>query len=120
MIILQVVDRLGLTFGNSQKLDKIINSIPNRRPKFLRHEFEVEGHTFEIHSRNALKCVEALYGAPEFAKELIFTPERHYIDEEMSTRVYHEMNTGDWWWKMQVRSIKTYLKSLLKTLTGHR
>lgn len=56
----------------------------------------------EFYYRDALECVKALFGAPEFASDLIFRPVRHYADEGRKTRVYHDMHTGDWWWSMQV------------------
>ncbi|KAF8270736.1 hypothetical protein EI94DRAFT_1698606 [Lactarius quietus] len=35
---------------------------------------------------------------------LLFAPKRHYADEEKSERMYHDMHTGSWWWKMQTSS----------------
>jgi hypothetical protein len=49
-----------------------------------------------------MECLRALWGDPDFAEHLIFEPERHYADENETTRMYHEMHTGKWWWKTQV------------------
>ena len=49
-----------------------------------------------------LECVRALYGDPEFARYLVFTPEQHFADEACTDRLYHDMYTGKWWWAMQV------------------
>ncbi|KAH9019702.1 hypothetical protein EDB84DRAFT_1624592 [Lactarius hengduanensis] len=40
-------------------------------------------------------------GNPEFARDLVFAPERHYTDHERTCRVYSEIHTGDWWWAVQ-------------------
>ena len=54
--------------------------------------------------RDIIKCVRSLYGDPEFAGLLVFTPERHYTDEDHTVRVYFDMHMGRWWWDTQVRS----------------
>jgi hypothetical protein len=58
--------------------------------------------TLELHFRNILECVRSLYSDPEFAQDLAVAPERHYADQEQTTWIYSEMNTGDWWWAVQV------------------
>ena len=86
-----------------RELHKIIDKdIPNHRPKFDCSEIEVAGETFEMYHRNALQCVKALFGDPEFADELVFAPERHYADADQTIRLYHDMHTGKWWWNLQV------------------
>ncbi|KAF8259006.1 hypothetical protein EI94DRAFT_1774035 [Lactarius quietus] len=39
---------------------------------------------------------------PEFAPDMIFTPERHYTDDSHTNRIYNEMHTRDWWWSVQM------------------
>ena len=58
---------------------------------------------FEMYSRDILECIECLFGDPEFTSQLILSPERHYADANKTQRLFHEMNTGKWWWSMQVR-----------------
>ena len=67
-------------------------------------EVEVAGEVVEVYYRNILDCVKALFGDPQFAKCLKYAPERHYIkdDDGNTSRVYHEMYTGEWWWQTQV------------------
>ena len=62
------------------------------------------GEAFEVYYRDILSCVKALFGDPEFTVDLLLAPERHYTDKDQKVRVYFEMNTGRWWWKVQVRS----------------
>lgn len=59
--------------------------------------------SFDVYFRDVLQCIKSLYGDPEFAPYLIFAPEKHYLDEEGGTRLYHDLHTGRWWWATQVR-----------------
>lgn len=43
-----------------------------------------------------------LYGNPELAPFLAHVPEKRYTSSDKKTRIYSEMHTGKWWWKLQV------------------
>jgi len=60
------------------------------------------GEVLEFYSRDIIECIRALWGDPDFADDLIVEPERLYADDDMVNRIYHEMNTGKWWWETQV------------------
>ncbi|KAF8810314.1 hypothetical protein BYT27DRAFT_7209578 [Phlegmacium glaucopus] len=96
-----VVEKLGLSFRNSVELNKIIDMKLPGRPAFQRHSVEVGGEMFDVYFRDILACVKALYSDPEFAPYLLNAPERHFTDEACGTRMYHDMNTGEWWWSTQ-------------------
>ena len=49
-----------------------------------------------------MDCISSLLGDPNFAEHLIFSPEHHYGDQDMTVRLYHDMHTGKWWWDTQV------------------
>ena len=70
-------------------------------PSFQRQTVKVQGRVVEYYMRDALKCIKALYGSPQWAEHLLVVPERHYSDPELSTRLYSDMNTGDLWWALQ-------------------
>ncbi|EPQ52542.1 hypothetical protein GLOTRDRAFT_79649 [Gloeophyllum trabeum ATCC 11539] len=93
-------ETLGLSYKDSDSLNKIVDSLPGR-PKFKREEVVVAGEAFEIYHRDVLECIRALYGDPEFAADLIFAPERHYADVDKTVRMYSDMHTGKWWWATQ-------------------
>ena len=57
---------------------------------------------FEVYMRDIIPVIRALFGNPEFASDLLLAPERHYKDGNMTIRCYSEMNTGKWWWSVQV------------------
>ncbi|TBU36674.1 hypothetical protein BD309DRAFT_877923, partial [Dichomitus squalens] len=103
LAIEEVANRLALSYKNTRGLNRIIDEqLPSARPCFERHEIVVAGEAFEVFYRDILKCVEALYGDPDFAELLLLVPERHYTNENKTARVYFDMNTGQWWWATQV------------------
>ncbi|KAJ8496749.1 hypothetical protein ONZ45_g12346 [Pleurotus djamor] len=98
-----VSEKLGLSYRNSQELNSIIdNSIPSQRPQFTHREVTIAGESFDIFSRDIIKCIRALYSDPEHAPYLCFSPKRHYTDADQTERLYHDMHTGKWWWDTQV------------------
>ena len=98
----QISETLGLSFQNTCELNQIIDQSLPGVPQFQRRELNIQGETIELYFRDILKCIEALYGNPEFAPHLIFMPERHYSDANRMERVFHDMHTGKWWWETQV------------------
>lgn len=102
-IAFQFSESLGLSFSNSEELNKIIDKkLPNGLPQFIREEVKVAGQTYEFYHRDVLKCIEALYGDPELAEFLVYAPEEHYTGPDKKCRVFSEMNSGKWWWARQV------------------
>ncbi|KAI1784380.1 hypothetical protein LXA43DRAFT_976721 [Ganoderma leucocontextum] len=98
----ELVELLGLSFKNTHELDAIVNKeLTSGRPCFIRREIKVAGELFKVFYRNVIQCVHALFGDPEFAGILIFTPERHYTDADHTVHVYFDMHTGRWWWDTQ-------------------
>ncbi|THU82700.1 hypothetical protein K435DRAFT_444376 [Dendrothele bispora CBS 962.96] len=76
-----VAESLDLSYRNSNELNHVIDhDLPSRRPAFSRQEVVVGGKAYDFYTRNALDCVRALYGNPDHAQYLSFTPERHYAD----------------------------------------
>jgi hypothetical protein len=98
----KVVDALGLSFRTVKELDEKIDSNLIGRPRFQCKKLTVNGDPLEFYSRDVIESIRCLYGDPQFAQQLAFAPERHYTSHERTTRVYSEMYTGDWWWKVQV------------------
>ncbi|KIO19238.1 hypothetical protein M407DRAFT_51818, partial [Tulasnella calospora MUT 4182] len=99
-----VVEALGLSWRNARQLNQIIDhELPNVA-SWLRLEFKVEGtdRPIECFYRDPMECIESLYANPTWAEVLHVAPERQYTDAAKSTRVYNEMNTGNWWWRQQV------------------
>ncbi|KAF7348086.1 hypothetical protein MSAN_01761200 [Mycena sanguinolenta] len=96
-----VREALGLSYGTSAQLNAIIDDELPGRPKFHRSEVVVDNEVFHLYSRNIIECIRALYGDSAFAPYLCVFPEKHYIDKDKTIRMYHNMNTGRWWWATQ-------------------
>ena len=82
-------------------MNRIIDTRLPGRPKFQYEEVSVAGQSYPCFRRDVLECIGALYGDSDFARHMIYAPEQHFRDHEGKQRMYHEMNTGKWWWKMQ-------------------
>ncbi|THH32369.1 hypothetical protein EUX98_g1829, partial [Antrodiella citrinella] len=77
-----VREDLGLSFKNTREINKVIDEkLPSSRPRFRCKEVLVAGEVFHVYYRDALQCVKALYGDPNFAADLVYAPEQHYADE---------------------------------------
>lgn len=98
----QLHQRLGTSYRNTKELNKKIDSLPTRRPKFGRKRVEHAGETHEFFYRDIIECIRELFGCHDFVPYLKFKPERHYADADKTIRIYNEMHTGRWWWKIQV------------------
>ncbi|KAI9429943.1 hypothetical protein BJY52DRAFT_1093078, partial [Lactarius psammicola] len=96
-----VVDRLQLSYHTPKELNDIIDRELPGRPPFKCEDMDIAGDTLQFYFRDILQCIRSLYGDPEFARDLVFAPERHYTDHNRTCRVYSEMHTGDWWWAVQ-------------------
>ncbi|OCH89324.1 hypothetical protein OBBRIDRAFT_842278 [Obba rivulosa] len=57
--------------------------------------------TLELWKRNPVECIKELMGNPEFREHMKYAPEHLYCDPEGKQRLYENMSTGDWWWRMQ-------------------
>ena len=100
--LMQVHEALGLSYKNSNELNKIIDQHLPGRPAFSHHEVIVGGEAFEFFSHNVIECIRALWGDVDFAEHLIVEPERHYVDLDHTIRRFSDMHTGKWWWCTQV------------------
>ena len=106
-------ETLGLSYKNTNELNQLIDSLPSC-PKFKREEIIIAGQAFDIYHRDILECIKEIYANPEFSPYLAFKPERHYVDEDKTIRMYSKMYSGKWWWATQVRisfgvSINAYI-----------
>ncbi|KAI0317280.1 hypothetical protein OF83DRAFT_157082 [Amylostereum chailletii] len=99
----EIPQRLGLSYETVGQLNKIIDQELPGRPKFKTEQVHIGSETLDVHYRDIIPCIRALFGDPEYAKHLVFAPERRYRDVDQTVRMYDEMNTGKWWWNTQMR-----------------
>ncbi|KAH8979026.1 hypothetical protein EDB83DRAFT_2537413 [Lactarius deliciosus] len=109
MAIEGVQERLGLTFKNTQELNDLVDSHHPGRPPFQRKEVLVGNEVCKVFYRDIIQCIRALFGDPDLAPYLIFAPKKHYINDERTERMYHDMHTGSWWWTTQATVEKVTL-----------
>jgi hypothetical protein len=55
-----------------------------------------------LYYRDALECIEHLFGNPLFAGHIDYSPQRLWTTAEKLERIYTEWMTGDSAWEMQV------------------
>ncbi|THU75786.1 hypothetical protein K435DRAFT_814023, partial [Dendrothele bispora CBS 962.96] len=97
-----VYEAFGISYKNSTELNEIIDhEIPSQRPSFHCTEVVIAGEAFDLYKRDILECIRALYKSPEHARYLCVAPERHYSDADKTSRLYHDLYTGKWWWSTQ-------------------
>ena len=98
-------DIIGLSYNTVKGLNGIIDTKLPGRPPFRCKIVNIGGERLEFHFRDVIGCIQSLYSDPRFTHDMAFAPEQHYSNPERTCRVYNELYTGDWWWKVQVRAI---------------
>ncbi|KAJ7588269.1 hypothetical protein C8J56DRAFT_1004496 [Mycena floridula] len=102
MSIPGIVQALNLSFKSSADIDKAIDDkIPAKWPRFHHSQVIVANEVFDVYFRDIIRCIRALFGDQEFTPYLVLAPERHYVDEKKTVRMFHDMHTGHWWWSTQ-------------------
>ncbi|KAG8916248.1 hypothetical protein FRC01_003278 [Tulasnella sp. 417] len=105
--------RTHVSFKDKQQFFKKVDALPCG-PKWERIIMTVKGdqlgpdgrvltESLEIWARDPVECVKEILGNPSFKDEVSYSPRKEYLDPEMRQRVYTEMATADWWWKVQER-----------------
>ncbi|KAG8726659.1 hypothetical protein FRC11_014747, partial [Ceratobasidium sp. 423] len=61
-----------------------------------------ERRTSFLFARPLLDIIRDLIGNPRFKDHMRYSPERHYTTKAQRHRVYGEMWSAEWWWRMQL------------------
>ena len=61
----------------------------------------------ELWRRDPVECVKELMGNPRFASCMVYAPEKTFNG---GVREYNDMNSGDWWWSIQVSVLVVFPK----------
>jgi hypothetical protein len=90
---------------------------------FKHKELIISNECLDFYCHDILTCIRGLFGDPTFASDLIFFPEWLYTNCEQTEHVYNKINTGNWWWAVQVhnkifQSI-SYLMTSARLLLNH-
>lgn len=85
----------------------MIESLPDPGPRWLVESITptlgIPLHPISLYYRDPLEAIRSLLCRPDLASSMTFAPRRVWIDEDKQTRVYSEIETGEWWWRNQVR-----------------
>ncbi|KAF8262183.1 hypothetical protein EI94DRAFT_1773259 [Lactarius quietus] len=95
-------ERLSLSFKDTRGLDGIIDKSLPGRPNFQCHVVMVGSKVYEVFYRDIINCIRSLFRDPTFTPYLCFGPEKHYMDYMKTMQMYHDMQTGKWWWSTKM------------------
>ena len=65
-------------------------------------DYDARGSETPYYWRDPVNVVRDLLQNPAYQNDLIYTPSK--LTDKFSKRIYGELDTGDWWWKLQVRT----------------
>ncbi|KAG8796343.1 hypothetical protein FRC12_000060 [Ceratobasidium sp. 428] len=89
---------------NNRELLKDLDRLPYG-PKWVEESITVgEGiyrRTHTLFRRDILEVIQELLADPRFKRFMRFAPEQHWTSSERKCRMYGEMWSGNWWWRMQ-------------------
>ncbi|KAJ7134203.1 hypothetical protein C8R44DRAFT_729689 [Mycena epipterygia] len=71
-----VRDELGISYGTSAQLNKVMDKDLPGRPQFMRSEVIVGGESLDMYSRDIIACVRALFGDTDFAPYLFVSTQK--------------------------------------------
>lgn len=109
----QIRNKLNLSFKNQAQLLSAVDQLPGG-PEWKCQSVTVAGdqtgldgeemkEELELWFRDPLECIRELLGNPIFQAKMVFAPEKVFEDPHGKEEVRSEMNTGKWWWQIQVR-----------------
>ncbi|KZP10902.1 hypothetical protein FIBSPDRAFT_757434 [Athelia psychrophila] len=104
-------NRTKTSYESNYLLNKKVDAIP-AGPGWTCEIVKMQGdHTelsnipmveeLELWRRDPVEVIHDLIGNPAFRESMAYEPEQVYADAMGETRIYDEMWTGEWWWKMQ-------------------
>ncbi|KAJ3964841.1 hypothetical protein EV361DRAFT_975920 [Lentinula raphanica] len=105
--LIQVQERLGLTFNNSRTMLEKLDTIPDRAGPWFTKNLSFKDRpeeVFTIHHRDPVEAIKALWGDPSLARDLVYQPAKIFRKEAEPTeenRIFSEMWTGGFWNSVQ-------------------
>ncbi|KAI0354674.1 hypothetical protein OH77DRAFT_1404497 [Trametes cingulata] len=111
MLTLLQTRRTELSFRTKHTFLKAVDKLPDgtswqcERFEAVGDEVDEDGkpriETLELWRHDPVECIRELLGNPAFREVMRYAPEKLYADPQGQERMYGEMWTGDWWWKLQ-------------------
>ncbi|QRV82764.1 hypothetical protein RhiJN_10779 [Ceratobasidium sp. AG-Ba] len=91
-------------WNNLKEFEQEINRLP-QGPSWFRETIIVNGDQdnkiLDFWKRDIIALIRSLLADPRFIPHMRFAPERQYNSRTRQNRVYGEMWSGKWWWRMQ-------------------
>lgn len=119
----KVRNRIQASFPNKDELYKIVDALPQGavwKSQLLKVTGDVKGldgaeivEELELWYRDPVECIRELIGNPLFRDSMSYAPEQLFEDPGGRRRVWNQMSSGDWWWKVQVRTGSSLTQSLV-------
>ncbi|CCO35137.1 hypothetical protein BN14_09252 [Rhizoctonia solani AG-1 IB] len=91
-----ITERAGLSFTSNYALNKLLDKLPVAGPRWQRIEQKIEGN---VRGKN----VKELLGNIAYGKQLVFVPQKIYLNGTGGQRKIDEMWTADWWNEIQAK-----------------
>jgi hypothetical protein len=104
--MLTKIRQLPLSFRTAKELRGLAEMLPPG-PQWKCQPWETVYPTkipVKLYYRDAIECLESLFGNPLFADALQFAPFRLFKTAQKLVRVYNEWMSGNVAWEMQVSS----------------
>ncbi|VDB87450.1 unnamed protein product [Peniophora sp. CBMAI 1063] len=99
-----LADTLDLQYRSNRDLNKLVDKGLPARSDFIRKTKRVGGVKHVLYMRDSLAVLRELYGRPDFAMDMVFAPEKHYmLVDDTEERRWSDMHTGRWWWNLQAQ-----------------
>lgn len=88
-----------------EQFNRDVDNLPHG-PEWHRQTIQVDGdqgsEILDLWLRDIVEVVRELIKDRRFLEYMRFAPERHWETAEKKIRIYDEMWSGDWWWRIQV------------------
>lgn len=94
-----------LPWQGVKQFNEALDALPHG-PDWLRQTITITGdrgqEIVDFWYRSGLDVVQHLISNRRFQHNMRYGPEKHWTSEERLSRVFSEMWTAGWWWRIQV------------------
>ncbi|KAF8582511.1 hypothetical protein K439DRAFT_1618211 [Ramaria rubella] len=96
---------LSLTFHNARALNQVIDHELPCHPPLRKVPICLAGthETFHLYHCNVMECIHELWRRPLLCVNQMYAPQKHFTDNRDCDQLRNELNTGEWWWKTQLK-----------------
>jgi hypothetical protein len=103
---LRQISAANLSFKSGATLQRRLEELPETHMQWMATDIKPRSRklssTITLYHRNPLDCIRSLLNRPSLKDHLDYVPKRVYTDAMRQQRLYSEVMTGDWAWRMQV------------------